>query len=1181
MSFFSSLRNLFRKSGERGKVEAAGEDREVTPFIQSDTPPLDAEPSSLDALHFSKLGTDFGSSVPHERIKVWKQGDVILNTYRVLDVRMGGMGYVYIAEHLGWKVKMAIKCPNEAVLSNKSHFSRVLREADAWIGLGLHPNIAFCYYIRQIEGVPNIFIEYVDGGSLRDWIADGRSRDLRVGLDLAMQFCHGMNYAHKRGMIHRDVKPENILLTSGGLVKITDFGIAMVDTSLVDSMYDAELPLSQVWDRDALLTSVGSIMGSPSYMAPEQWEDSHSVDFRADVFSFGVCMYEMFCGERPFRRSSRDARERGIPPFDPIELRRDLPPRLAEVLRRCVSFDRDGRFDSFADLGTELAQIYRDLFGEDPPHSEVSEVVFKADGLNNRAVSYLELGRKQEAAALWERALREDPQHLESTFNYGYLKWQSLEISDEVFVAHMRELESAWGSNPDYWRCMGWISLERGDFEAVEKIQRTKYRISDSGFAEAQSEWRKNMLTPVKSIRGSRWGVEDFTALALSPDGKYAVTGSSDGVVRMWDISLGEMLREMGGHVGGVRAVDISPDGSFAASGGEDGTTVVWEMASRKPIAELNDGRGGVYAVRFSPGGDVLAVGGADSIVRIWDFRFPRVIKSLVGHTDAVLSLAFSSDGRLLASSGKDSNIRLWSVETGRLLYAYIGHNDSVMDLGFSPSGRFLISASADNTLRLWDVMGGKEIKQFRFHNDLVCTVSFSPEGDYVLSGGWDKVVRISSVASGYGSWQQRHLGRVVGARFALDGRRVVSVDREGTILLWEVSYPKKVAEYVHPYPLLCKVSTVDKISLLRKEAKAVVASASQAIKGGDYQGAYGLLRRGLSLPGYERDRELIDLVTLCASWGKGRRRGLNNAWLLTTLKGHTDWVSTVSISPSCRFVLSAGYDKTVRLWDLGAGKQVRIYDEGTWGEGSGNVNSVEFSSNGHYAVSGGWDGKVRLWEVMSGSEVKRFAGHEGYVTSVRIGSDGSRIISGGVDGTVRLWDVGGYGEIARLRGHKGIVFSVQFSRDATQAVSAGDDGVVRLWDVPGGRLIGTLVGHAGGVLTVDFSPDGVHVVSGGNDGTIRLWDIKAMREVRRLDGHGSWVSSVCFSPDGKYVLSGSRDATMRLWDVSSGVELRRFEGHTAWVTCVRFSQDGRFAATGSWDHSVIVWEFDWDWEFL
>ncbi|MEM4407522.1 MAG: protein kinase [Candidatus Caldarchaeum sp.] len=1180
MSFFSSLKNLFRKAGERGRTEAT-EDRDVTPFIPGDAPPLRAEPSPFDPPYLSELGTDFGPSISHERVKVWKKGDVILNTYRVLDVKMGGMGYVYIAEHLGWKVKMAIKCPNEAVLSNRSHFSRVLREADAWIGLGLHPNIAFCYYIRQIEGVPNIFIEYVDGGSLRDWIAEGRSKDLRVGLDLAIQFCHGMNYAHKRGMIHRDIKPENILLTRDGLVKITDFGIAMVDTSLVDSMYDSELPLSRVWDRDASLTSVGSVMGSPSYMAPEQWEDSHSVDFRADVFSFGVCMYEMFCGERPFRRSSRDAKERGTPPFDPIELRRDLPPSLADVLRRCVSFDRDRRFDSFADLGAELAQIYQSLFDEDPPHGEVPDVVFKADGLNNRAISYLELGRKQEAIALWERALREDPQHLESTFNYGYLKWQNFEISDEVFVAHMRELEGTWGSNPDYWRCMAWINLERGDFEAVERIQRTKYRIVDPEFAEVQSEWRKNMLTPVKSIRGSRWGAGDFTALALTSDGRYAITGSSDGVVRMWDVSLGEMLREMGGHTGCVLTVDISPDGSFAASGGEDGITLVWEMASRKSIAELNEGLGGVYSVKFSPRGDTLATCGADSIVRIWDFRFPKVTKRLVGHTDAVLSLAFSYDGSLLASSGKDNTIRLWSVEAGRLLFTYIGHNDSVMDVSFSPSGRFLISAGADNALRLWDVMGGREVRQFRFHNDLVCTVSFSPEGDYVLSGGWDKVVRISRVASGYGSWQQRHLGRVVGARFALDGRRVVSVDREGTMISWEVSYPKRVAAGVHPYPLLCKVSTVDKLSLHRKAAKAIVTSASQAIRGGDYLRAYELLRRGLSLPGYERDRELIDLITLCTSWGKARRRGLNNAWLLTTLKGHTDWVSTVSISPSCRFVLSAGYDKTVRLWDLEAGKQVRIYDESTWGGGLGNVNSVEFSSNGHYAVSGGWDGKVRLWEVMTGREVKRFSGHDGYVTSVQIEADGSRILSGGVDGTVRLWDPRSGEEIARLRGHKGIVFSVQFSRDSTRAVSAGDDGVIRLWDVLQGRLIGVLVGHTGGVLAVDFSPDGVHVVSGGNDGTIRLWNTGAMREVRRLDGHGSWVSSVSFSPDGKYIISGSRDATMRLWDVSSGVELRRFEGHTAWVTCARFSQDGRFAVTGSWDHSVIVWEFNWDWEFV
>jgi hypothetical protein len=158
-------------------------------------------------------------------LPVWKPGDEILGLYRVEDVLEGGMGRVYIAHHKGWNVNLAIKSPNEMMLSDRNNFARILREADSWTELGLHPNIAYCYYVRSIEDVPHIFVEYVDGGNLRQWIAEGKCIDYRVSLDLAIQFCHGMEHAHSKGMIHRDIKPKNVLMTKEGQLKVTDFGL--------------------------------------------------------------------------------------------------------------------------------------------------------------------------------------------------------------------------------------------------------------------------------------------------------------------------------------------------------------------------------------------------------------------------------------------------------------------------------------------------------------------------------------------------------------------------------------------------------------------------------------------------------------------------------------------------------------------------------------------------------------------------------------------------------------------------------------------------------------------------------------------------------------------------------------------------------------------------------------------
>ena len=197
---------------------------------QEGTPPEKKAGPELSALEMAERQSWEVKSLP-----VWKPGDEILGLYRVEDViETGGMGRVYIAHHKGWNVKLAIKSPNEMMLSDRNNFARVLREANSWTELGLHPNIAYCYYVRSIEDVPHIFVEYVDGGNLRQWIAEGKCIDYRVSLDLAIQFCHGMEHAHSKGMIHRDIKPENVLMTKDGMLKITDFGLVRAGAVIAD-----------------------------------------------------------------------------------------------------------------------------------------------------------------------------------------------------------------------------------------------------------------------------------------------------------------------------------------------------------------------------------------------------------------------------------------------------------------------------------------------------------------------------------------------------------------------------------------------------------------------------------------------------------------------------------------------------------------------------------------------------------------------------------------------------------------------------------------------------------------------------------------------------------------------------------------------------------------------------------
>ena len=122
---------------------------------------------------------------------------------------IGGMGEVYLARQRLWDADIALKVPSVEIVSDPENRHRIFREAEAWTDLGLHPNIAYCYYAQPLGELLVLVIEYVDGGNLRDWIADGRCANLKTGLDLAIQFCHGLEHAHKKGLVHRDIKPEN------------------------------------------------------------------------------------------------------------------------------------------------------------------------------------------------------------------------------------------------------------------------------------------------------------------------------------------------------------------------------------------------------------------------------------------------------------------------------------------------------------------------------------------------------------------------------------------------------------------------------------------------------------------------------------------------------------------------------------------------------------------------------------------------------------------------------------------------------------------------------------------------------------------------------------------------------------------------------------------------------------
>ncbi len=1114
MIVFSRLKDLFRKvivrkpkirgrAGRLGTALRTALRTELRTELRTDMSPTSPELTAL------QMAIQHGWA--SDELRIWQRGEVILDTYKVEDIKAGGMGFVYIAEHKDWHVKMAIKSPNQMMLSNESLFARVLQEANSWIELGLHPHIAYCYYVRQIENIPHIFIEYVDGGSLIEWIADGRCYDLKVGIDLAIQFCHGIEYAHKHGMIHRDIKPGNILMTKDGILKVTDFGIART-RGIEDNLPEDVKQESEASNpkKDGHITSFGTVMGSADYMSPEQWIDPREVDFRADIYSFGVCLYEMFCGDLPYDTTIEE-RTASDQPREPQKLRRDLSPDLTELLKRVVAYDPKERYGSFGEIRNELARIYREYFNADPPHLEVKDTGLKAQGLNNRAASYVELGRKDEAISLWDEALQEDPQHIEATYNRGVVLWRRGVLTDDELV---QQLEAVTASHADEWLAsylLALVHLERGDADAAAPLLAEAARQSngDNEVLSTLELTQSSEVVAVRHLRTLSGHGDGIQSVSISSDSRYMLSGGDDKTIRLWNTVTGECLRVFEGHRGTVSSVCFSPDDRYILSGGHDRMMRLWDVNTGECVRTFRGHMGNVNSVCLSNNGRYALSGSDDDTVRLWDVDKAERVHTFGGRTGSVNSVCFSSDDRYGLSGSNDGNARLWDLETGKCLHVFEGHAGYVTSVCMSSDGRYALSGSHDRTVRLWDVTTGECLHVFEGHKTFVCSVNLSMDGRYALSGSDDRTVRLWDVHTGKClRTLEGHTSFVRSVYLSKDGRYALSGSKDKTIRLWEL--PLRSLRILEGH-----TASVNSVCLS--------SDGRHALSGG---GMYG------------RDNTI-------------RLWETETGECLQTFEGHTGDVTSVYLSSDDKYAISGSFDNTVRLWELKTQDTGRKTQDAAQEERNSDLESS-------------------VLDLESQKCLRIFEGHTDYVNSVYLSSDHRYALSGSNDRTARLWEVE-TGECLRTFTHNDYVNSVCISVDGRLMLTGSNDKTVKLWEVETGQCIQTFEGHEGSVSSAYLTDK--HALSGSSDKAMRLWDLETGQCLRVFEGHTDTVNSVFLSVDGRHALSGSGDETIRLWDTETGQCLRTFEGHTGSVNSICLSGDNRYILSGSEDKTLILWE--------
>jgi WD40 repeat protein len=286
------------------------------------------------------------------------------------------------------------------------------------------------------------------------------------------------------------------------------------------------------------------------------------------------------------------------------------------------------------------------------------------------------------------------------------------------------------------------------------------------------------------------------------------------------------------------------------------------------------------------------------------------------------------------------------------------------------------------------------------------------------------------------------------------------------------------------------------------------------------------------------------------------------------TLTGHTGEVNTVAITPDGRSLISAGDDKTIKIWDLQTGQAQQTLEGHTnW------IYSLAISPDGRTLASGSKDNAAKVWDLAEGRELYTLTGHVNYINGVAFSPDNQILATASYDKTVKLWSVPTGEAIGTLRGHTGYVLAVAFSPDGQVLASGSYDKYIKLWDLKTQQELHTLRGHFSDVNVLAFSADGQRLVSASDDRTLRLWDWKTGKALQTIStDHAGPIFAMALSSNGQIVASGSEDETIKLWDLSKGKELQTLRGHSGAIFGLAFSPDGKILASASKDKTIKLW---------
>ncbi|NEO81522.1 serine/threonine-protein kinase, partial [Moorena sp. SIO4G3] len=873
----------------------------------------------------------------------WNIGQTILNLYKVIDVLgEGGFGKVVRVLHQDWNKELAVKIPRQETIEALGGVKNFEQEAQTWVDMQLHPHTVSCYYVRNIENKPTVFAEYIEGGSLYDWIYGKNGQPPKLYnpklydvadspqlsdqpvheiileriIDIAIQFAWGLDYAHEKGLVHKDVKPSNVMLMPKGTVKVTDFGLTQSTAQI------------GVGNRDNLDSSaiVTGVAGTPAYFSPEQVKKAE-LDLRSDLFSWGLSVLEMLKGERRWKYgnwvSGHDLEyyvqsEARLPSYLKQLSTSDTAQKLFNLLRDCCQENPNHRPENMMVVADRLEAIYKDIAGKKYLRKKPKLADLIADDCNNRALSNLELGKSGKAISLWQEALKAQPEHPEATYNYGLFRWRKVKLDSyretlTCIFAHLTEaklckfallviqncpesinddelvenLEGVISSNSDNWipkYLLAQVHLERDDCEAAIMILESineedlaQYKVRELlDIAEKREPESTRFL---QTFEGHQSWVE---SVCFSNDGTFALSASDDCTIKKWDLKTdtkNKCLHTFRGHTGKVSSICLSKDDQIIISTGFDKTIKKWnangELLRDNFVDNLQD------TSNITP---YLYLLDLDDNKLYYRTKFVIILlKKII--PSILVNLMFLVVQSIFVS-GTSTGVKTW--------YSFQEKDGNFWSLNISEDDKLLVSGSLRlflSGLKIWDVNLETSIKILERKKT---------------------------------NFDQDEVNRIIMSVCLSKDKKLVLYSRNGlrkNLGVWDVEN-NRLLRFLegHRY-------NVNSACLSQDDDFALSGSDDDTLKWWD----------------------------------------INNGVCLRTFIGHQDHVNSVCLSKNNKFALSGSRDGTLKLWDIETGRCLRTL--------SGHIDinhsiytkeilSTALNKDNTLALSGSRDKTLKLWQI-------------------------------------------------------------------------------------------------------------------------------------------------------------------------------------------------------------------------